>query len=98
MSAARHTPGPWSVFIRGKTIAVDIGPVAIGSNPCVVHWSGFDGCDLPISQRKANALLISAAPELLQMIIDLLDAFGDCDSEIENDARALVAKATGGAA
>lgn len=42
-----------------------------------------------------DARLIEAAPDLLQMVIDLLDAFGQCDTPIENDARALVARVMG---
>lgn len=67
---SKHTPAPWSAFVsrKSKTIAVCIGDDANGRRPCIVDWPGFDSCDLPISQKVANARLIAAAPELLQAL------------------------------
>jgi hypothetical protein len=77
-------------------------PVGISLNRLVgcERVCEVDAFDFEYDRSKAlsAARLIAAAPELLKMVIDLLDAMGDCDSDIENDARALVSKATGGAA
>ncbi|CAN7447812.1 hypothetical protein LJR066_002800 [Acidovorax sp. LjRoot66] len=104
MSAA-HTPGPW--VADGVRVDAENGNVQriavchfaeVGSN-----WAGTD-----FSQRQAaNARLISAAPELL----DLAKRWDALDSgawhadrheaerrELIADTRALIAKATGGAA
>ncbi len=76
---SKHTKGPWRAV--GSTVYF---PNSLG---------GFCIQSCPDSQE--NARLIAAAPELLEIVIDLLDAFGEGDSEIENDARAIIAKATG---
>ncbi len=66
MSKPKHTPGPWSVYDGlGQTLAVCIGDEANGKRPCIVDWPGFDSCDLPFAQKRANAHLIAAAPDML---------------------------------
>ena len=103
--SSKHTPGPWSAYVdrSTKTIAVDIGPDPHGGRPCIVDWTGFDGCDLPLNQRIANARLIAAAPDLLEALKDMLNAEntypygGMSESEIAaiQKARAAIAKAEG---
>ena len=56
---SKHTPGPWYAFIRGRTIAI----LADGKRP-VVAWPGFDSSGYNLKAQKANARLISAAPDL----------------------------------
>lgn len=56
------TPEPWRAWIMGKTICV-LGPKGDHNKP-VVGWSGFGSCHLPLSEQKANARLIAAAPTL----------------------------------
>lgn len=78
MSEAKHTPGPWSVYDSfGKTLAVCIGKDANGKRPCIVDWPGFDSCDLPFRQQRANAHLIAAAPDLLAVVRELIAAIAD---------------------
>jgi len=90
-----HTSAPWWVTDYGVR---DRGGYICHTQP-PTHFQGQDERFAnEVEERKANARLIAAAPELLRMVNDLLDALGDCDSDIENDARALVAKATESAA
>lgn len=102
MSEANHTPGPWTVSGLGgpweatlRVRAKNWGMVAqIGVNPGMPHW------DAP---QRANARLIAAAPELLEVAKDFQEAlrelglFCECG---ESDCRttrlrAAIAKATG---
>ncbi len=67
---ATHTPGPWSAFTRGNTVSVCIGAIPYGKRPCIVDWSGFADCDLPISKQRANAHLIAASPEMYAALLE----------------------------
>jgi hypothetical protein len=106
---SKHTPGPWTAFIggRGRTIAIDIGPTPIGKKPCIIDWPGFDGSDLPLMQRVANAHLIAAAPDLLEALKEITSDYADrfdLDDPSTNpgikssikQARAAIAKAERG--
>lgn len=91
-----HTPAPWNVFCaanaaftRHPSIVSDAGEVAKAT------WAGSE------QQTNANARLISAAPELLIALRDLLEdavALGICESNLSGSAvaaRAAIAKAKG---
>lgn len=88
MSKAKHTPGPW--FAHGRYIGTENHKSAIGECRDINgNWSN----DAPASE---NALLISAAPDLLrvaELVVSWLDeeegAHALCDT-----ARAAIAKAT----
>ena len=84
----KHTPGPWvtSSLPNGTewTVSADDGDML----------ADLTGCP----NEKANARLIAAAPDLLALVLDALDD-PDVDilgSEWVRDARAAIAKATGG--
>jgi hypothetical protein len=110
MTGGKPTPGPWSAFVMGKTVAVDIGLHPTGNRPNIVDWTGFDGCDLPFEEQVANAHLIAAAPDMRDVIepliviaLDMMDALDDMDPETRQEcerdiakARAAIAKASGG--
>ena len=73
--AEAATPGPWSAFVVGNTVSVDIGDKPTGASKCIVHWMGFDSCDLPKKAWKANARLIAAAnPAAILALLDELHA------------------------
>ena len=77
-----HTLGPWR-------------PVTDG----ISHWVEIDGVIVMVmnyrnKQAQANARLISAAPELLGCVLDVLDADGDPYAMDFNRYRAAIAKAT----
>lgn len=58
---AKHTPTPWCAFIKGGTISIEAGTRPKGNLPCVINWPGFDSCELPLKERKANARFIVRA-------------------------------------
>lgn len=89
MTETKHTPGPWVKI--GKSIGVEYGEIATA-------WD-LDG------KQQANALLIAAAPELLDVLKELaaLDfgalVMNDDDERridfVARKARTAIAKATG---
>lgn len=89
-----HTPGPWEVTRRpGRMYVSD----ANGYNV----MAGLSTSPLTMAELEANARLISAAPELLDALTDLV---GGCGKEGDlfngaamEKASAAIAKATGGA-
>lgn len=98
---SKHTPGPWSAYIGGGVISVCIGAIPNGKRPCIVEWPGFDSCDLPLAQQKANARLIAAAPDLLAgciKAVELLEPFeqtGFLGEAVLPPIRAAIAAARG---
>lgn len=107
----QHTPGPWQWSVAEDSPCADIR--AGDTTVAYVLWGHgyFDGQRLPpIEQAEANAPLIAAAPDGLELAQDLLqfwsdpDAFGDEASvtrlagklgPIIDKARKLTAKAEG---
>lgn len=89
----KHTPGPWNYSgpceITGRYSIYHNGPLAYCGDTTATPGDG-----------EANARLIAAAPELLELVLDALD---DPDVDIlgpgwVHDARAAIEKATGGKA
>ena len=92
MNTTKHTPGPWKF--------------AHGTDEQLVHeWSDVAYIDTRIPERTkaeqiANARLISAAPELLDALRDIIGQCDDGKAALDNNgtykkARAAIAKATG---
>lgn len=75
MSEARHTPGPWFVDYDEDDRPVGItAPNDLSIPGAVGHIVRRNGIGLPSSETaKANAHLISAAPDLLGACRDALD-------------------------
>jgi hypothetical protein len=72
--SAKHTPGPWRVDGPHQVWAESAGEyVAITQ---VEEWE-----TLPPDQVKANARLISAAPDLLESLLMVRDADNDCRAD-----------------
>lgn len=102
MSAAKCTPGPWKVRKHWcDKDAFEVYP-ARGRKPKVGQWSAV--CEVGWASggesAKANANLISAAPELLEALERLLasgDVRDSADAGAMKQARAAIAKATGSA-
>jgi len=85
--ALAATPGPWSAFVIGNTVAVDIGPTPTGSNPCIVHWMGFESCDMPKKYRKTNAAYIAEAnPTNILALLDEIDKLKAENAGLRKDA------------
>lgn len=95
-AVAGHTPGPWMAR-RMHTGGFDIFDPR-GRDVVTVYGGGVE-----VESREANARLIAAAPDLLQMLIwmttglpDLLEGCGYQDEEnLVGQAIDLIAKATG---
>lgn len=93
---SKHTPGPW--IGAGPSFG---DPLPRYINEIVTVDENDDGfaetiCRLPFdyldAENEANALLIAAAPDLLDALQSLVNHLTDDDYEI---ARAAIAKATG---
>lgn len=107
--SAQHTPAPWhvnSTEAHGEACAYAaniIGPESVGS-PCLACMEFQGAIETDSEATKANAHLISAAPELFAAL-KLYDANFDAGIhgqklprnpiEVANIARAALAKAKG---
>jgi hypothetical protein len=82
----QHTPGPWEFL-------PDNGD-AVGALVAKTGWV----CDFLTDPSPSNARLIAAAPDLLELLIELVDIEGPQPgtSAWGEKARAAIAKATGG--
>jgi hypothetical protein len=96
--SAQHTPGPW--HISGSTIKGP-HPKDPQNRLRIVAQAVFDKGTW-IDETRANARLIAAAPDLLQVVEDalMIFEFGDDDKTVATPywvarARAAIAKATG---
>lgn len=100
MSAAKHTPGPWT-FSRSDQFGDARFYVAQADGaPYTPHYSDVATLiaeTVPserVSIQEANARLIAAAPELLEALKDLMAMYGGPFLQGE----AAISKAEGGAA
>jgi hypothetical protein len=92
MKTHTHTPGPWSIAFYGETER----PVIKHGNQSIADVRGCE-LDDSTSHSMANARLIAAAPELLQVTRDflLLAALHDWEGAAIDFAKATLAKAEG---
>ena len=94
MNAAQRTPGRWhSLLVSYKSLNVGIYDDS-GTEVAIVKIKA----ERHIPRREADARLIAAAPDLLDALIDLLEAADEAwspDRPCSKDARAAIAKATG---
>ena len=79
---SKHTPGPWA-----------ISSYKDGRYSIVVDNEGFDIAKVDYPNQEANALLIAAAPELLEFAEEVRRTG---DTRLASMAIAVIAKATGG--
>lgn len=100
-----HTPGPWKA--RRNAAFWEVNCLRDGEtefndcSPCVAHAWGIgdeDAADGPTS--AANAALISAAPDLLQALQEIMCRAEEwinmnLDDQVGDKARAAIAKAEG---
>lgn len=89
-----YTPGPWEAhFEEAIRVKNKDGTVAVATN---LHLHGRRD----ISEAEANALLIAAAPELLEALEHLLSGYKLLVPDVEScsnayDAEQAIAKARG---
>lgn len=84
--SAQHTPGPWFMFANGQCIGGPAGPLG---NPSGADTAGIAHCGMGLrtsAETQANARLIAAAPDLLdvaRMARDMISterqSFADCN-------------------
>ena len=93
----QHTPGPWSRLDRPENSFDDsriLTHITNGAHiVCTLGTTRTDGSP----NHSANALLISAAPDLLQVVEDylLLCQLHDYVGAVPDAARSAIAKAKG---
>lgn len=94
MSEFKHTPAPWRVIPKGKSIGN--GSMIFSGEKKVASVTAI--ADKPLSQKIADAMLIAAAPELLEaleMMLEMSEMKGFGKSAAEDTARAAIKKAKG---
>ena len=94
-SKATHTPGPW--HIQDNT-ADPCGQLRVDSaafGAVAICYTMEKGETRAPAECLQNARLISAAPDLLACLLDVLDADGDLYAMDFDRYRAAIAKATG---
>ena len=84
----RHTPGPWRIGDAGMTV---YGPKVDGEFPRMLAGSSES---MPREERRANARLIAAAPELLEALKDALSQIGYLRGRLSDKERRFVAPTT----
>jgi len=106
---AQFTPGPWSAYAQSfphEVLICTLGPCSNYDSPVVerIAWTAKNiwvaGTDKHESQRArdlANARLIAAAPEMLELLkkaADFIQPFNRGE-DLLNEIDAIIAKATG---
>lgn len=104
----QHTPGPWELQRKTKPTKTrkyyEHGEsfVVMGRNNSYFGLAEVSGpCNFDMQEElRANAALIAAAPELLEVLEDVADRWDVYDDEdapeLGQRIRAAIAKATGG--
>jgi len=80
-----HTPGPWFVFLRNP----ENGMLHVGPPWHSVAWI------IAIDDQKANANLIAAAPDMLQVLKDIDAASWEINSKLGERIRGAIRQAEG---
>jgi len=103
---SKHTQGPWKVVSIGLTDAVTCGDVGIETRSGQIGIEFEGRLWVEREECEANACLIAAAPELLEALERMLEAFpppkmargeGFAGNLAHATARTAIAKAKGGA-
>ena len=81
---SKHTPGPWA-----------ISDYKDGRYSIVIDNEGFDVAKVDYPNQEANALLIAAAPELLEALKLAKQIIGHPDDMASKFISDVIAKATG---
>jgi hypothetical protein len=91
---AQHTPGPWVAWDDGVTVGIetdDGNPIAVAEVIDNSDWADE-------GQMRADQALITAAPDLLAALENLVNSFEKHrPKEFWVAARIAIAKATGAA-
>ena len=91
----QYTPGPWKVDGSGMGIYTETPVNCAGFCPVV---AGTARPDVTLTEARANAHLVAAAPELLEFLRKIESAAGSIDGDKAvylEQARYVIAKALG---
>lgn len=95
----QHTPGPWKCSTYGQRISIDTENNEVGIwGIAHINPDGDGRNGIPSASNRANARLIAAAPDLLEILKEALDVMGtwdDAEPGWATTARAAIAKAGG---
>ena len=103
MSEGKHTPGPWKAKMQRNRYNHDLGWIIEHGNGRI-GWASLAYADTNSEAtksdpaRKANALLIASAPDILEWAKSILaehDAGGDISLASIGHLRSAVSKAEG---
>ncbi len=99
----QHTPGPWTTQQSSRTEIYIVANSAEVKNKWVATSCNheFHPTEEENERNKANARLIAAAPEMLEVLQGFQKAWAEnrlLTSDEAANIRAAIAKATGGAA
>jgi hypothetical protein len=101
-NTAQHTPGPWLRTKSGNRLssAFQIVAGADGNGDpntlvATIHPIGIPFDPEPCEETRANARLISAAPDMFDALQAVCDAYGDRDTLLMAQVKAALAKAQG---
>ena len=89
---SKHTPAPWWTTDSGVR---DQGGYIAHTNSVQRYEGQDERYAREFEQRKADKLLIAAAPDLLEALKVLVENNGIGPESMFHDARAAIAKATG---
>ena len=95
MNNTLHTPGHWKILERKEHSFPDARTLThISNGPhivCTLGTTQTDGSPC----HKYNARIIASAPEMLEALQGIVEAFRDQDSLLIDQAKAAIAKAKG---
>lgn len=96
---SKHTPGPWTINDArdGQSVLFQIESSVQADKPEVIVAMLDDG-NTSVSEQRANAHLIAAAPELLDAVKDLRDYLAEYEpdgGELAQRVAQIIAKAEG---
>lgn len=92
----KHTPGPWKIHDEGNTYPLEIFPAAGGTLIASVTKAANGPAGITQEVGRANASLIAAAPELLELLKQFVSDIEERDPIYPtwiDAARAAIAKA-----
>ena len=97
---SKHTPGPWEVRVTRFFNVPDSGQyLVVGTDAeSICRMTASEGPEMQ-EQAMPDARLIAAAPEMLEALKEVSEAFddGEVDSHIIEIVRAAIRAAKGGA-
>jgi hypothetical protein len=91
----QHTPGPWSRLDRPKDSFDDSRILTHITNGAHIVCTLGTTCTDGSPNHSANARLLSAAPDMLEALQAVCDAYGDRDTLLMAQCKAALSKAKG---